>query len=80
MVIFGRDNMQDIKKMKRELSAVHKPLKERKEKNAWLKGIICRRAVSHYTLREGLVGKTVLYFLFNKVVFKRNLKIKEACG
>ncbi len=62
---------------KQQVSAVHKPLRERKEKNAWLKGIICRRVVSHYTLDKGLTGKTVFYFLFNRVVFSRNLKIKE---
>jgi|GEM_PF-2700998 len=58
---------------KQTLSAVQKPLKKEKVKRLRLHKVFCRRVVSHYTLDKGLVGKEVFYFLFNRVVFHRDL-------
>ena len=59
-------------------NALKRIKKIRTQANRLLSVVLCRRVVSHYALNEGLTGKTAFYFLFNRLVFSRKLKIKTS--
>jgi len=59
-------------------NALNRIKKIRTQANRQLSVVLCRRVVSHYALNEGLTGKTAFYFLFNRLVFSRKLKIKAS--